>query len=285
MSDLESFGGLSGLSICSFESRKQAEMRSLIERHGGTATLAESMREVPLDECPAVYEFCAELLAGKIDIVLLLTGVGTRALLDAAEARFTRDDILNALRQTIVVVRGPKPAAVLREWQVPFAFQVPEPNTWRDVLSSFDNWGSIAGKRIAVQEYGIPNPPLYAGLRERTAVVQPVSVYRWALPENLEPLKGAIHDTIANRFDVLMFTSANQIANVLVLASQLQLRDEWLAAARRCCLVSIGPTASETLDGLGLTPDLEPVHPKMGHMVLHAAENARQVLARKRDKQ
>ena len=42
----------------------------------------------------------------------------------------------------------------------------------------------LEGKRVAVQEYGVSNPDLIAGLEARGALVFPVPVYRWALPKN-----------------------------------------------------------------------------------------------------
>ena len=75
------------LRVCSFESRKQDEMRSLIERHGGAATIAASMREVPLENNVAVFDFLDRLLAGELDAVIFMTGVGARALLEVVETR------------------------------------------------------------------------------------------------------------------------------------------------------------------------------------------------------
>lgn len=273
---------LSGLRVCSFESRKGGEMRSLLERQGALATIAPSMREIPLEHNTQALAFAARLLAGEIDIVILLTGVGTRALAEIVESRHDRSAFLAALEKCTVVVRGPKPAAVLREWKVPIDHQVPEPNTWRELLALLDEKVPVAAKTVAVQEYGQPNPELTAGLVERQAQVVTVPVYRWALPEETGPLQAAIQSTIAGEFDVLSFTSAHQLRNVLEVAESIGVRDQWLAAANRCVVASIGPTATETLEGAGLKPDFEPEHPKMGHLVLAIAGRAREVLARKR---
>lgn len=271
-----------GLRVCSFESRRGDDMRSLIERQGGVATVVPSMREVPLDQNPAAFKFADELFAGRIDVVVLLTGVGTRALADVVESRFNRAHFLEALQRAVIIVRGPKPAAVLREWQVRFDYLVPEPNTWRDLLATLDAHVPVAGKVVAVQEYGKPNDDLYRGLQERGADVMPVPVYRWALPEDTRPLADSVRATVAGQFDVLMFTSAQQLHNVLDVAESLGLRGAWLNAARHCVVASIGPTASETLTEAGLPPDIQPEHPKMGHLVRETAEQARIALARKR---
>ncbi|MEW4528874.1 uroporphyrinogen-III synthase [Maioricimonas sp. JC845] len=256
------------LRVCSFESRRQSEMAALIERHGAIPTVAPSMREIPLEENPDALRFAAELLAGNVDDIIFLTGVGARALLDAATTKYAREELLSALDRCFVAVRGPKPFVVMREWGVHVDVRAPEPNTWRELLEALDAAEhSCDGRSVAVQEYGRPNEQFYAELRNRGANVIPVPVYRWALPEQTGPLEDAIRATVAGEFDVLMFTSANQITNVLTIAERLGLKDEWLAAAGRTFVASIGPTATEALTDDGLPPDFEPEHPKMGNLV------------------
>lgn len=273
---------LAGLRVCSFESRKGAEMRSLLERQGATVTIAPSMREIPLDQNSDAFAFAEQLFAEKIDVVILLTGVGTRALADTLDTKFDRAAFLDALQKSLIIVRGPKPAAVLREWKCRIDHQVPEPNTWRDLLALLDAKIPVAGKTVAVQEYGQPNPELYAGLTARRAHVLRVPVYRWALPEDTGPLLAAVQSTIAGQIEVLTFTSANQLTNVLAVAESAGLNDAWLAAAKKCVIASIGPTASEFLESAGLHPDIEPEHPKMGHLAIAIGKSARDALNRKR---
>jgi len=268
------------LRVCSFESRKCNEMRSLIERHGGIATVAPSMQEVPLGENPEALQFAEELLAGRVDIIAFMTGVGAKALLAAIETRFPREQFLETLRQTHCVVRGPKPATVFRKWKVPFASQAPEPNTWRELLTVIDE--DLAGKVVAIQEYGRPSTEFYAALEQRGATVRPVTVYQWALPDDTEPLLKAIRATVAGDHDVLMFTSAQQLHNTLEVAETAGLKADWLAAAAICVIASIGPTASEHLHSVGLPVDLEPDHPKMGHLVRAAAQAAPKIRESKR---
>ena len=273
--------GLQGLRICSFESRKGAEMRTLIERFGGAATVAPSMREIPLDQIVEAFRFAEDLFAGRIDIMIFMTGVGARGLREVLETQFTQAEFLEPLKRCCVIVRGPKPAAVLREWKVRIDHLVPEPNTWRELLALLDAKVPVFGKSVAVQEYGQPNLDFYAALQARGARVFGVPVYRWGLPQEIAPLKAAIQSTIAGEFDILLFTSANQLSNILAVADQEGARSAWLAAASRCLIVSIGPTATEMLESSGLAVDLEPEHPKMGHLVVETARKARDLLAEK----
>src|SRR5438552_1480818 len=101
------------------------------------------------------------------------------------------------------VVRGPKPAAALRELNVPLAVQVPEPNTWREVLAATEGRPE---RRIAVQEYGKSNPELLNGFRARVAEVTAVRVYQWALPEDTGPLRTAAERLAAGDSHVALLT-------------------------------------------------------------------------------
>jgi uroporphyrinogen-III synthase len=254
-------------------------MRSLIERQGATAAVVPSMREVPLEQNAATFEFAETLLAGRLDVVVFLTGVGAQLLLDVVQSRFGREKFLAALRSVSVVVRGPKPTAVLRGWDVPIAIRAPEPNTWRELVAAMAAAGAIDGKRIAIQEYGRANAELYNELRTRGATVQAVPIYRWALPADTQPLSAAIQETLDGRFDVLLFTSAHQLACVLELAESDGKREAWLEAAGRCVIGSIGPTASETIRECGLPVNVEANPTRMGQLVLQTLAAAPAILA------
>ena len=251
-------------------------MARLIEKMGGHPTVAPSMQEIPLLDNPGVFHFAEKLLAGSIDVVVFLTGVGAKTLLDVVETRFDRASFLEALQTTTIVVRGPKPASVLKEWNVPFQLRAPEPNTWREILAEIDGNGpGLDGQTVAVQEYGVANDEFYAELGQRGAVVLPVTIYRWSLPDDTGPLESAIKSTIAGEFDALMFTSAQQVRNVIEVAGQYRLTDEWLAAASRTLIASIGPTCTEALTAGGLTVGYEASPPKMGPLVRGAIETLR----------
>lgn len=274
----------SPLRILSFESRKVEEMRSLIERQGGRATLAAAMKEIPLGISPELRSFSEALQAKSFDLLIFMTGVGAEALVAALETEIPRDDIMNWLRQTKIVVRGPKPAAVFKKWDVPFVARADEPNTWREVIAAVRKISSagdrpLAGWRVAVQEYGAPSTELYAELEQLGATVLPVTVYRWSLPDDVEPLKAAIRATINREFDVVLFTTAQHLVHSVEVAESMGLKAEWLQALAQCVLASIGPTATERLREYDLPVAIEPEHPHMGHLVKAVFENAPSLVA------
>jgi uroporphyrinogen-III synthase len=268
-----------GLRVVSFESRRATEMGELIRRQGGDPFVAPSMREAPIENNPEAFQFAERLFRGEFDLMIFLTGVGTRALSKVLASRYPEEQFADALRKIVIAARGPKPLAALRELQVPVAVTAPEPNTWRELLTALEG---RAERRIAVQEYGKTNVELLEGLRARGADVTPVRVYQWDLPEDVAPLQAAVHRIAEGRADVALFTTSIQIPHLFRIAAEEQLAEPMIAELRQMVIASIGPTTTETLEEFGLQPDITPTHPKMGFLVKETAEQAAAILQRKR---
>jgi uroporphyrinogen-III synthase len=235
--------------------------------------VAPATREVPAESSADVSRFASSLLDGKVDLVIFLTGVGTRALARAIELFCSREQFVSTLSKIPVLARGPKPAAALKELGVPIRWNVPEPNTWREILQVLDaNKVELTGRRVAVQEYGVPSKDLVQGLRERGAEILAVHVYDWALPEDITRLRDAVEAMIAGRVDVVLFTAAIQVHHLLQVAEERKRREALIAALRKIRVASIGPVTSEALSEYGIPVSMEPTHPKMGFLVREAAE-------------
>lgn len=268
-----------GLRVIAFESRRATQIAELIRRHHGQPFVAPSMREAPLANNTAAFEFAGRLFRGEFDMMIFLTGVGTKALHNVIASRYPPERFPEALRHMTIVARGPKPMAALRELHVPVTVMVPEPNTWRELLAS------IAGrpeKRIAVQEYGKSNADLLQALRASGASVTTVRVYEWDLPQDVAPLREAVRRITQGEADVVMFTTSIQVEHLFRIAGEQNLLDGVQHALAYPVIASIGPTTSETLQEFGIHPDLQPTHPKMGFLVKETAQQAHAILARKR---
>jgi uroporphyrinogen-III synthase len=269
--------GFNGLRVLSFESRRAKEIAQLITNNGGVPIVAPSTREVPAGASDEELKIIRGIVAGEFHAVIFMTGVGARALLDVARTVFPDGEFEAALARTTIIVRGPKPASVMREFKIPFALAAPEPNTWREVVKVIDENSTavpIQGRRIAIQEHGEPSPELYAALRDRGAHVFPVHVYRWELPEDTGPLKDAVRAVCAGSVDVVMFTASVQLTHAIKIAAELGVSSEFKAGLNRAVIASIGPVASDTLRDNGIAVDMEPSHPKMGFLVKETAEKS-----------
>lgn len=272
--------GFGNLRVAAFESRRADDMRRLIERHGGQAFVSPSLREVSIDANPAAVDFAHRVMAGEVDAVVLMTGVGTRLLVDQVKKNVDQPRFVAALSDVTTVARGPKPAAALRELGITPTHCVPQPNTWREVLLTCERNLQLENLTVGLQEYGESSLSLIAGLEARGARVINVKVYRWDLPDDTRPLEENIRRIVRNEIDVALFTSAQQVINTLRLAAQLGVEGPFRNAMKRVIVGSIGPTTSETLRECELPVDLEPTHSKMGHLVAEMAEKSPELVSR-----
>ena len=271
-----------GLHVAGFESRRADELARLIARHGGVPHVSPSLREAPLDDPRPAVDFAHRLITGGVDVAVFLTGGGFQQLLAIIERHVDRQRYLDALSDIVTVARGPKPAAAMRAVGLTPTFVVPPPNTWRRVLQTIDASVPVANQVVALQEYGQPNSSLVAGLEARGASVLCVPVYRWELPEDLEPLRQNIRALAAGQLDVLLFTAAQQVVHLLHVAADLGLADRVRQQLGETVIASVGPTTSEALREQGLSVDLQPEQPKLGPLVLAAAAHCHRFPARRR---
>jgi uroporphyrinogen-III synthase len=196
-------------------------------------------------------------------------------LIDAGE-------LAERLRGILVAARGPKAVGALKELGVKPQVVAPEPYTWQDLLAALEAQLPLAGRRVALQQYGVPHEQLTRALAQRGAEVMQVPVYRWQLPEDLGPLEQVIDAICAGSVEVVLFTSGPQAGSLVEVAQRRGREAELRAALKRCALGSVGPSCTEALRNLELEPDFEPAHGKMGHLVQEAARLAPGIVAAKR---
>jgi uroporphyrinogen-III synthase len=276
-------GGLAGLRIVSFESRRAQDMAVLLRRSGGDVLYAPSMRQVPLADERGILEFGARLFDGECDALVLVTGVGTTILIDALSTRWPRAAVLERLGRTPLVCRNTKTASVVRGLGLGPALVAPEPSGPKELLALLDARLDVSGKQIFVQEYGAINAELLDGLSKRGARLALVKIYRWALPEDTRDLKNALTGIAQRKVDAAVFTSAHQVDNVLDFAGRLSLGAAVREAFERWVLViAIGPVTTEALARHGIRVDLTPDDPKMTPLVKSFAHNAAQLVRAKR---
>ncbi|MEO6910333.1 MAG: uroporphyrinogen-III synthase [Edaphobacter sp.] len=274
-----------GLRVLSLESRRAKEVAKLIRTYGGEPFVVPAMREAPLESNNQALEFADGLLQGRFDLVIFLTGVGVRGLLEIVQTKYDREEFLEALRRVKVAARGPKPVAALRDLKIPVTVTAPEPNTWREMMHALEaEFGNgLNGMRVAVQEYGASNPEFLSELTVKCSEVSKVPVYQWALPEDVGPLRECVLSIAHGNMDVVLFMTAVQVIHLFQVAEEISLREELSAGLRSMVVISIGPTTSEELAHYGITPDFEPSRPKMGFLVNEAAQYSRKILEQKRN--
>ncbi len=264
---------LNGKTIAYVEARFQSEMGGLIQRHGGVPHAAPVLQEIYATDTPEVAGLIDDICDGRVDIAILQTGVGTRALFEAAEARERLPALLSALDGMTVLARSPKPAAVLRRNKVRIDLMPPEPFTSEEMIESFRSI-DFGGRAVAVQAYGGPNSLLMRTLRDWGADVRETSLYSWGLPDDVSPVIGMMDRLETGEIAAVAFTSQPQVPNLLAIAANTGREDKLRRRLNsdEVLVASVGPVCTRRLLQNDLQVDVEPDHPHMGNLVLALAE-------------
>ncbi len=252
--------------VAFLEGRRAAELTDLIERHNGVALAAPCLREVHSPDSPSLQQALAHALDAPLDIAVFLTGVGTRTVFEAAAHARREEQLRERLAAATVVVRGPKPTAVLRQLGVRIDISAPPPNTSAEVLSALSE-RDLTAKRVLVQLYGEPNPALSQALTARGATVIELAPYVWDRPVDPAPVLRLLDALQAGVVDALLVTSQAQVENLFEIA-----REHRREADLRGVAIGVqGPVAEAALERHGYTATFRPEHGHMGALVLAAA--------------
>ena len=264
---------LNGKVIAYVEARMRSEMGSLIQRNGGIPYSAPVLQEIYLKDDPEVQQLVNDICDGTVEVVVLLTGVGTQALVETAASMGRQEEFIRCLDQRTVIARSPKPARVLRRHKVHIDVMPPEPYTSEALIESVRNV-ELKDRKVAVQAYGGPNGYLTQGLAGLGAYVEEITLYSWGLPEDHTPVIELIDDLAQSKIDAVAFTSQPQAKNLVTIAAKAgkegSLRDSLNRPS--VAVASVGPVCTRGLNKSGITVDLEPDHPHMGNLVQAIAE-------------
>lgn len=260
--------GLTGKRIALLEARMGSELANLVKRHGGEPYVFPALRETTRDASQATQALLDKLTQGQLSYILFQTGVGVAALLTEAEKLGRKDELLTALQTVTKICRGPKPTAVLARNGLKPDVTAAEPFTTTELLAALEPL-SLTGQHLALLHYGERNAALTEALQARGAALYELTLYEWEMPADVTPLLTLIEQLPQGGFDAVAFTSQIQARHLFQLAEAQGCAESLrVALNERVVTVSIGPTCSAALCALGVTPQVEPEHPKMGPMVL-----------------
>ena len=263
---------LAGKRIAILEARMSGELANLMQRHGGEVLQAPALKEAAVDASVEVNELLERLSTKAITHIVVQTGVGVAGLLTEAEKLNRKDELMALLQNATVIARGPKPLAVLSRNGIKAQVVTDEPHTTTELIAACQTL-DLSHQTVAVVHYGERNANFTAALQIQGATLFEMCLYEWQLPVNLAPLQSLIAATINGEVDVVTFTSQIQARHLFQVAETLGKAEELRHALQTKTIVaSVGPTCSEALRTLGITPQIEPEHPKMGFLVLALQE-------------
>ncbi|HZP85218.1 MAG TPA: uroporphyrinogen-III synthase [Burkholderiales bacterium] len=248
-----------GRTVVVLENRAGSQMSEVLERRGAHAIWIPVLAEVPDMDEHAVTALLASHRERPFALVVLQTGVGTRALFEASARVGLEGELRTLLAEAKVAARGPKPAAVLRSHQVRIDYLAGDPYTTEALIATLP-LQDFAGRRVLVQRHGESNQTLLDAIGKQRAHPEELPVYRWIRrEENVEALLETLRE---QRVDAVVFTSMAQV-HALFEGTSVQ-RDALLEALNRTLVCSIGPVCSAALREASVRVGLEPSPPKLG---------------------
>lgn len=257
---------IDGKRVAVLESRFGEHLAALIEKQGGIAMRAPALAEEPDLDPDAIRELIDHWSENPVRLAIFQTGVGTRALFEAAAQLGLAEKLSALLAECAVAVRGPKPTAVLRGRNVRIDLSAREPYTTAEVLEAIRGL-DLNGARVLVQRYGEANLELDGALAARGAQVIEVPTYRWALPQDTGPLVRLIGALENCEIDAAVFTSASQVRNLFAVADKQGRVEQVRRNLNAVVVASIGPVCSHALEAAGVHVSLEASPPKLGPLV------------------
>ncbi len=241
------------MNVLAFESRRGAEMATLLRNLGWIPTIVPAFTETPQDDPREAIQFAADLKQGKFEQVIFLTGVAVRQLAKTPLP-------LPELQKAVTIARGPKPAAALREIGITPTIIIREPATWREILVALADQPK---RSTAVIEYGRSDDRLLAGLSDLNIPHQSVAVYHYDFPADRAPVQDVLARLARNEFDIVIFTASVQYMFLAAAATD----DTWKQGLHHAYIASIGPTMTETLEADGIPVNFQPSSSKMGILI------------------
>ena len=267
--------------VAILESRMRDHIASLVRNYGGTPFSAPALAEIPDVDPAHIQALIRDWNSAPPDIFIFQTGVGTRALFAATDLLGLTDLLLRLLDSAQVVVRGPKPAAVLHSRKARIDRAASDPFTTHEVLAEMHET-PLRGKRVVVQRYGETNRELRAEFESEGADVIEIVTYRWGLPEDTAPLLRLIDALGRDEIDLVAFTSASQASNLFAVAQYNGKEAPLKQSLGRTLVASIGPVCSAALRKLAVRVDIEAQPPKLGPLIeaINAALSDRRPLGK-----
>jgi uroporphyrinogen-III synthase len=248
---------LRGKTILVPESRELNLFAGMLESQGARTLRCPLVTILDAADSTSVEEWLERLTQNGFDDLILLTGEGLRRLLALGDRLGTRAEIIAAIARLRTVVRGPKPARVLREIGLTPDLTPPSPTSAGvvEALSAHELRGRTVGLQLYPGEVDQSVPDFLAA---SGAMTFPVTPYRYAAGSETAAVVGAIKKMAANEIDLIAFTNCSQIRRLLDVAGEKGLEQELATGWKRTHVASIGPVVTSALKAIGVDVAAEP---------------------------
>jgi uroporphyrinogen-III synthase len=240
---------LQGRRIAVPESRELDLFAGILKRYGAIAVRCPLVSIHDVEDAAPVQAWLGRLAEGRHDSLVLYTGEGLARLLAFARQGGIEAEVIAGLRRTRKIVRGPKPAKVLRSIGLSPDVSAEEPTTSGLIatLSALDLNGSCVG----VQLYPGGEDMLTAFLKKAGAKADPILCYRYASDEEDERVAHLINELVTRNIDLIAFTSTAQVHRLQEVARRFGRASELDSAMRQALIAAVGPVTAQAVEDAG----------------------------------
>lgn len=246
---------LTGRTIAVPETRELDVFTSMLERRGATVVRCPLVAILDAPDPIPLLDWIRRFSNDAFTDVIFLTGEGLRRLLSCVERNepALREPFVAALSRARKIVRGPKPARVLRELGLKPDVSGDAPTT--DGVIAALSKESLHGRRFGVQLYGSdPNTKLIEFLQNAGASVSTVAPYIYADKAADEAVADLLQRMAAGEIDAIAFTSTPQVERLFAVGPEDLVR----RALERTQVAAIGPVVADALARHQINADLMP---------------------------
>ena len=248
---------LTGRTIVLPESRELNLFASMVEKRGATVLRCPMIAILDAPNPEPILVWLRQLIDGRFNDLILLTGEGLRRLLGFAEREGIKDNFIASLDKVRKITRGPKPASALRAIGLKSNLSAKTPTT-EGVIETLTK-EDLQGHSIGVQLYGThPNTLLIDFLCSVGATPYTVSPYVYSSHTDDELVISVIKQMAEGQIDVIAFTSGPQVKRLFDIADRCQLNELLLGGLERTKVAAVGPVVGEALTKRGIQLDMMP---------------------------
>lgn len=263
---------LEGFRIGVTSDRRSADLIDALARRGAQVLHAPTLRMANAVSDDPVIDDTRAIIEARPDVLLATTAYGVRRWFEVADAAGLGEDLLDALSDTAILVRGPKARGGIRAAGLNDVGMSAEETTESlidEVLAT-----RPAGLTVAVQLHGFLNPSQLDRLRDAHDRVLTVEPYRWIEPDETDERVDRLIEAACNGgLDCITFTSAPAV-HALFAAAEVRGRYEDLVDAMCGPVVAaaVGPVTAAPLVAAGITP-IQPERFRMGALIRLVCEH------------
>lgn len=249
---------LNGKSVVITRPKHQAdELANLITKIGGKPRITPTVEIGSVKIVNEIKIAMQRISEGKVDIIIFMSKNGFQNFLAISDKLGLKSKIIKTLEKMKVVSIGIKTTKFIEEKGIHVDITPDDHSSsgLADALSKLD----MQKKIIAIPRTDKPTDYLNKSIQGKYQELIQFPVYETKIPSNQTEVLELIKDILANKEDIITFTSSATARNLFLIAEENGLLDNLKKTINEQILVvSIGPVTKKTLENIGIKVQVTP---------------------------